>query len=161
MKRKLNEDQVPTPVAPVAATHTQQKSNAFSTLGLDSRLLQAIAKEGFSSPTPVQTKAIPLSLEGRDILGGFSALTWEDEELTRIARAKTGSGKTAAYVLPVLEAILRRKTVRLASDYPTIRADKVSDYIRQQTNYGPDPCANTRTCTASHQSHYIFLLILR
>ena len=71
MKRKLNEDQIPTPVAPVAATPTQEKSNAFSTLGLDSRLLQAIAKEGFSSPTPVQTKAIPLSLEGKDILGVF------------------------------------------------------------------------------------------
>ena len=71
MKRKLNEDQIPTPVAPIAEATTQQKSNAFSTLGLDSRLLQAIAKEGFSSPTPVQTKTVPLSLEGKDILGVF------------------------------------------------------------------------------------------
>ena len=71
MKRKLNEDQIPTPVAATAEAPTQQKSNAFSNLGLDSRLLQAIAKEGFSSPTPVQAKAIPLSLEGKDILGVF------------------------------------------------------------------------------------------
>ena len=66
MKRKLNEDLVPTPVDPVP---TESTANAFSVLGLDSRLLQAIAKEGYTCPTPVQTKAIPLSLEGKDILG--------------------------------------------------------------------------------------------
>ena len=68
MKRKLNDDQVPTPASPVL---TQNAANTFSSLGLDSRLLQAIAKEGFSSPTPVQIKAIPLSLEGKDILGAL------------------------------------------------------------------------------------------
>ena len=65
----------------------------FQSLGLDTRLLQGIAKLGFAHPTAVQAKAIPLALEGKDIL----------------ARAKTGSGKTAAYLLPVLQSILRRK----------------------------------------------------
>ena len=65
MKRKLNEGDVPTPVTQSA----DQNAVSFSTFGLDSRLLQAIAQEGFSAPTPVQTDAIPLALEGKDILG--------------------------------------------------------------------------------------------
>lgn len=61
MKRKLNEGDVPTPVP------TQPN---FEDLGLDARILQAIAaEEGFNLPTPVQAQAIPLALEGRDILG--------------------------------------------------------------------------------------------
>ena len=66
MKRKLNEDDIPAPVVPLAAPHD---ANLFSSFGLDSRLQQAVAQEGFSIPTPVQNKAIPLCLEGRDILG--------------------------------------------------------------------------------------------
>ncbi len=100
MKRKLNEEDVPTAVetnGAMSATATQ--SSGFIALGLEPRLLQAVAKENFSSPTQVQAKAIPLALEGKDIL----------------ARSKTGSGKTAAYVLPILESILQKKTVRQAS----------------------------------------------
>lgn len=97
MKRKLNEEDVPTAVEttePMGVASTQNTS--FGVLGLESRLLQAVAKENFSIPTQVQAKAIPLALEGKDIL----------------ARSKTGSGKTAAYVLPILQSILQKKTVR-------------------------------------------------
>ena len=87
MKRKLDDNDMPQPAG--------AKRPTFATLGLDSRLLQAVAQERFLVPTPIQLKAIPLALEGRDI----------------VARAKTGSGKTAAYLLPTLEAILRRKKV--------------------------------------------------
>jgi ATP-dependent RNA helicase DDX56/DBP9 len=66
MKRKLNEDDVPTAID---TTTGDSSTNTFSTLGLDARLLQAIAKENFSNPTLVQSKAIPLALEGKDILG--------------------------------------------------------------------------------------------
>ncbi|RKP12463.1 P-loop containing nucleoside triphosphate hydrolase protein [Piptocephalis cylindrospora] len=66
---------------------------SFETLELDSRLLRALAKLNFTHPTLVQAKAIPLILQGKDVL----------------ARAATGSGKTAAYALPVLEKVLRRK----------------------------------------------------
>ena len=90
MKRKLDEDDVPTPVS---ATHAQSKAPTFETLGLDARILQSIAKENFTSPTDVQSKAIPLALAGKDVL----------------ARSKTGSGKTAAYILPILQSILLRK----------------------------------------------------
>ncbi len=66
MKRKLNEDDVPTAVT---VSKIGNHASSFSTLGLDFRLLQAVAKENFSSPTLVQARAIPLALEGKDILG--------------------------------------------------------------------------------------------
>ena len=65
----------------------------FSSFGLDPRLLKAVKKLGFEHPTLVQAKAIPLALQGKDIL----------------ARARTGSGKTAAYVLPLLQKLLLHK----------------------------------------------------
>lgn len=67
MKRKLNDEQVPTPVEPDSIN---QGDATFASFGLDARLLQAIAQENFSSPTLVQAKAIPLILDGRDVLGG-------------------------------------------------------------------------------------------
>ena len=68
--------------------------NAFSHI-LDARILRALADMGFARPTLVQTKAIPLALENRDIL----------------ARARTGSGKTAAYCIPVVQKVLNAKSV--------------------------------------------------
>ena len=93
MKRKLDVNDVPAPTEEVGG---QREQNTFATLGLEIRLLQGITKLNFRTPTPVQSKAIPLALEGRDIL----------------ARAKTGSGKTAAYLLPILHSILKHKQVR-------------------------------------------------
>jgi ATP-dependent RNA helicase DDX56/DBP9 len=92
MKRKLDVNDVPNPAPEVEA---QKDDTTFGGLGLDSRLLQGISKHNFHNPTLVQSKAIPLVLEGRDVL----------------ARAKTGSGKTAAYILPILHSILKRKQV--------------------------------------------------
>ena len=91
MKRKLDEDDVPTPIP---TTHTQPTPSTFESLGLEIRILQAIANENFTTPTDVQSKAIPLALAGKDVL----------------ARSKTGSGKTAAYILPILQSILQRKS---------------------------------------------------
>ena len=66
MKRKLNEDDAPT----VDNTRSSGPSpSTFSALGLDTRLLQAVANENFTLPTTVQSTAIPLALEGKDILG--------------------------------------------------------------------------------------------
>ena len=59
----------------------------FDTLGLSADLLRTVAEEGYHTPTPVQTGAIPLVLQGRDLL----------------AAAQTGTGKTAAFVLPILD----------------------------------------------------------
>ncbi|HEY8260351.1 MAG TPA: DEAD/DEAH box helicase, partial [Methylosinus sp.] len=62
----------------------------FADLGLAETLLRAIAREGYETPTSIQAKAIPLLLQGRDLLG----------------IAQTGSGKTAAFALPILHRLL-------------------------------------------------------
>ncbi|KAJ9657418.1 ATP-dependent DNA/RNA helicase [Neophaeococcomyces mojaviensis] len=91
MKRKLDENDVPAVEVPTSHKTTNGTPIAtFDSMNLDARLLQALAKSGFSAPTPVQAQAIPLANEGKNIL----------------AKSKTGSGKTAAYVLPCLQSIL-------------------------------------------------------
>ena len=62
---------------------------SFSALGLAPELLRAVATQGYTTPTPVQREAIPLVLAGRDLLAG----------------AQTGTGKTAAFVLPMLQRL--------------------------------------------------------
>ncbi|XP_068034314.1 probable ATP-dependent RNA helicase DDX56 [Anomalospiza imberbis] len=62
----------------------------FEHMGLDGRLLRAVAELGWAVPTAIQARAIPLAMEGRDLL----------------ARARTGSGKTGAYGLPLLHKLL-------------------------------------------------------
>eukprot|EP01101_Sappina_pedata_P002620 TRINITY_DN12847_c0_g1_i1.p1 TRINITY_DN12847_c0_g1~~TRINITY_DN12847_c0_g1_i1.p1 ORF type:complete len:693 (-),score=353.08 TRINITY_DN12847_c0_g1_i1:100-2145(-) len=70
------------------------ESKSFEDLKIDERLLKAISKIGWGNPTPIQLATIPLALAGKDIL----------------ARAKTGSGKTGAYALPLLHKILTNKS---------------------------------------------------
>ena len=66
MKRKLDDNDVHKAVAMEDAS---KRPSDFNALGLDSRLLQAVALQNFSAPTLVQSRAIPLALEGKDILG--------------------------------------------------------------------------------------------
>jgi ATP-dependent RNA helicase RhlE len=63
---------------------------SFTNFSLHPKLLSAVQKMGYETPTPIQTQAIPPALEGRDVLGC----------------AMTGSGKTAAFVLPILQRLL-------------------------------------------------------
>src|SRR5688572_10844529 len=65
----------------------------FSSFDLDARLQRGIADLGFTVPTPIQQAGLPPALEGRDVL----------------ACAMTGSGKTAAFVLPILQRLLGQK----------------------------------------------------
>lgn len=80
MKRKLNEHDVPEPV-----------QSTFAAFGLDERLTQCIVEERFEQPTAVQSRTIPLIQAGKSVA----------------VRAKTGTGKTMAYLLPVVDSILR------------------------------------------------------
>ncbi len=65
----------------------------FSKLGLSEPILRALQKSGYKEPTPIQAKVIPLVLEEHDVM----------------ARAQTGSGKSASFVLPVLELLAGRR----------------------------------------------------
>ncbi|MCW9055204.1 MAG: DEAD/DEAH box helicase [Gammaproteobacteria bacterium] len=63
---------------------------SFESLGLRAELIRAVSEKGYNTPTPIQQQAIPLILEGRDIMGG----------------AQTGTGKTAGFTLPMLERLM-------------------------------------------------------
>ncbi|MCX6118482.1 MAG: DEAD/DEAH box helicase [Proteobacteria bacterium] len=73
---------------------TAAESNGFLSLGLHELLLKAVVEQGYSTPTPIQVKAIPEVINGRDILGC----------------AQTGTGKTAAFALPILNRLAQVKT---------------------------------------------------
>ena len=66
MKRKLDNHDVPREVNDSA---NDQSTSSFDGMGLDPRLLQAITREKFGSPTSVQSAVIPVALEGKDVLG--------------------------------------------------------------------------------------------
>jgi len=85
-----------------AAANLSQLSEAedevlnFNEMGIDDRILMGVLKQGWQEPTAIQETAIPLILEGRDIL----------------AKARTGSGKTGAYIIPLLHKILSMKRLK-------------------------------------------------
>ena len=70
---------------------------SFNSLGLSNALLKAVSKQGYTTPSPIQQKAIPLILEGKDIL----------------ASAQTGTGKTAGFTLPMLQKLSQGQQLRL------------------------------------------------
>jgi ATP-dependent RNA helicase RhlE len=95
---------------------------SFESLGLSPALLRALVETGYETPTPIQEQAIPLALAGHDLLGG----------------AQTGTGKTAAFVLPMLQRLeemppsaARNRPVRALVLTPTRElAVQVHDSIR-------------------------------
>ena len=66
---------------------------SFIDLGLKDELLKAVSKQGYTKPSPIQEKTIPLILNGRDVL----------------ASAQTGTGKTAGFTLPMLQILSQKK----------------------------------------------------
>lgn len=73
---------------------TVKKGGGFQAMGLNPNLLKAIARKGFSIPTPIQRKTIPVILDDQDVVG----------------MARTGSGKTAAFVIPMIEKLKSHST---------------------------------------------------
>jgi ATP-dependent RNA helicase RhlE len=99
---------------------------SFATLGLDPRILSAVTAQGYHTPTPIQQQTIPVILEGKDVLAG----------------AQTGTGKTAAFTLPVLQLLSKNTTkvnnlqVRCLVLTPTRElAQQVADSVKA---YGAD-----------------------
>ncbi len=68
----------------------------FETLGLSEELLRAVRTAGYTSPTPIQVQAIPAILEGKDIMGA----------------AQTGTGKTAGFILPLLQRLCNKPPIK-------------------------------------------------
>ncbi|MCK6432817.1 MAG: DEAD/DEAH box helicase [Aquabacterium sp.] len=78
----------------------------FETLALDAKLLRAVADSGYTSMTPIQAKAIPIVLDGRDVMGA----------------AQTGTGKTAAFTLPLLQRMLAHENASMSPARHPVRA---------------------------------------
>jgi ATP-dependent RNA helicase RhlE len=101
----------------------------FNTLPLDPKLLRAVAESGYTAMTPIQAKAIPLVLAGRDIMGA----------------AQTGTGKTAAFTLPLLQKMLRHETASMSPARHPVRAlvlaptrelaDQVAENVKKYAKY--------------------------
>ncbi|KAI8081642.1 DEAD-domain-containing protein [Halteromyces radiatus] len=113
----------------MADQHLLEESKTFESFDFDPRLSRAIAQLEFVHPTLIQAKAIPLAMAGKDIL----------------ARARTGSGKTAAYTLPIIQKILSTKestseeTIKALILVPTRElAEQVTSHIERLLVYMND-----------------------
>ncbi|HUL82506.1 MAG TPA: DEAD/DEAH box helicase [Gammaproteobacteria bacterium] len=102
--------------------------SSFDSLGLSAALLRAVAEKGYTEPTPIQARVIPVVLAGRDVLAG----------------AQTGTGKTAGFTLPLLQrlsaapALAGRRPVRALILTPTRElAAQVLDSVRQYGRHVP------------------------
>ncbi len=90
----------------------------FATLGLSDKIVQTVAERGYEEPTPIQLDAIPIILEGRDLVGS----------------AQTGTGKTAAFALPTLHRLGKHGACRVLALAPTRElAIQIEENFR---NYG-------------------------
>ncbi|MEJ2803228.1 DEAD/DEAH box helicase [Comamonadaceae bacterium PP-2] len=110
-------------------------SNTFSSLGLAEPISRAVSEMGYASMTPIQAQAIPVVLTGKDVMGA----------------AQTGTGKTAAFSLPLLQKLMRhenastspaRHPVRALVLLPTRElADQVAQQIKLYAQYTQLRCA--------------------
>lgn len=134
---------------PTKPSQKQEDETSFVDLGLDPRLLQAIAQQKFAKPTLVQRKAIPLALNGQDVL----------------AKADCGSGKTAAYVLPLLSSILKRKAVCHpdSRDILFLKALLITMGLDRLCCFHncPHPRPHPRACRPGLQGHRTICFLLR
>jgi len=101
----------------------------FDSLGLNAELLRAVSEQGYTTPTPIQHQAIPLIIEGQDIMGG----------------AQTGTGKTAGFTLPLLQNLIssgsvidRHRSIRALVLTPTRElAAQVGESVNTYGKYLP------------------------
>ncbi len=124
-----------TPTAPSTEPAEPSAPGRFADLPLDPRILRAVHEMGYVNMTPIQARAIPLLLGGRDIMGA----------------AQTGTGKTAAFSLPILQQLLplastsvspARHPVRALVLAPTRElADQVFVNLRAYAKHTPLRCA--------------------
>ncbi|MHB1003890.1 MAG: DEAD/DEAH box helicase, partial [Thermoleophilia bacterium] len=93
---------------------------SFQELGLEGRLLKSVESMGYSEPTPIQRESIPVALEGRDIVGC----------------AQTGTGKTAAFILPILQRLGKGGGVKALVVTPTRElALQIEEFARECSRF--------------------------
>ena len=112
-------------------TDSSEANITFASFGLHPDIQKAIAEQGYNEPTPIQAKAIPVALAGKDIMGA----------------AQTGTGKTAGFALPILQKLMQfantsaspaRHPVRALILAPTRElADQVADNVNRYAKYTP------------------------
>ena len=94
----------------------------FSDLGLHKGIIKALTKSGYTTPTPIQAQAIPVVLTGKDVMGA----------------AQTGTGKTAAFSLPLLQRLMRHENASASPARHPVRAlvllptRELADQVAQQ-----------------------------
>ncbi len=87
---------------------------SFDNLGLEAGLLRAISEQGYNTPTPIQQQAIPVILQGRDVMAG----------------AQTGTGKTAGFTLPMLQRLAAKPDARSISKSKRVNRARTPASIR-------------------------------
>ncbi len=92
---------VASPAADAPVVAVTEQPNGFATMGLAPELLQAVADLGFTQPTVVQEKTIPLAMQGNQKAAA--------KFIDLMVSSQTGSGKTAAFLLPVLHTLLQQR----------------------------------------------------
>src|SRR5271154_3481249 len=108
---------------------------SFSDLGLLPELLRAVADKGYDTPSPIQTQAIPAVLGGRDVLAG----------------AQTGTGKTAGFVLPILQR-LAADTANGTSRAPRSLVLTPTRELPRKSRRAPAITASTCSCAPTRCS---------
>lgn len=114
--KKINSSQyIKTAVAAINQEETQIK-NKFSDFSIDERLKKNIISRGYTVPTPIQDQTIPYILDGRDVVGV----------------ANTGTGKTAAFLIPLINKIILNRSQRVLIVIPTRElAVQIDDELRE------------------------------
>jgi ATP-dependent RNA helicase RhlE len=93
---------------------------SFQSLGLAPKLLRALEEQGYTEPTPIQYQAIPEALDGRDVVGS----------------AQTGTGKTAAFLLPILQRLEDGPSRTLRALVLTPTRELAEQVLRSARDYG-------------------------
>jgi len=88
------------------SNHPEIKPETFSDFGLHPNILSAVAETGYTTPTPIQSRSMPVILDGRDVMGA----------------AQTGTGKTAAFTLPILHRLMGQANTSASPARHPVRA---------------------------------------
>jgi len=116
--------EIPSTSSPAPADPAPETLPGFDTLGLSPEILQAVTDSGYTTPTPIQARTIPLALQRRDVIG----------------IAQTGTGKTASFTLPMIEMLARgrakaRMPRALVLEPTRELADQVSESFDKYSKY--------------------------